>query len=117
MRLNSFVVKELDDTYYSVDEFIRPYTNDENSVYNISLGDVLGVIEYLYRKTNSSKEQKFYFFIKTVYSMRIYEAYNKMSEPQKLPPFVCNTETSSSSYSKEILRNSQYSYIKALVSR
>lgn len=112
MRLNSFVVKELDNTYYSVDEFIRPYTNDENSVYNISLGDVLGVIEYLYRKTNSSKEQKFYFFIKTVYSMRIYEAYNKMSEPQKLPPFVCNTETSSSSYSKEILRNSQYSYIK-----
>lgn len=53
-----------------------------SSVYNISVGDVLGVIECLERKNLGLMEQKFLFLLKTIYSMRLYEAYDAATEPQ-----------------------------------
>lgn len=53
-----------------------------SSVYNISVGDVLGVIECLERKNLGLMEQKFLFLLKTIYSMRLYEAYDAVTEPQ-----------------------------------
>lgn len=74
MRLNSYVIQELD-AVYSANEFINACADESNSICNISLGDVLGIIEYKYNKTNDEELHKFYFFIKTVYSIRLYEAY------------------------------------------
>lgn len=55
---------------------------DVSSVYNISVGDVLGVIDCLERKNLGLMEQKFLFLLKTIYSMRLYEAYDAVTEPQ-----------------------------------
>lgn len=55
---------------------------DVSSVYNISVGDVLGVIDCLERKNLGLMEQKFLFLLKTIYSMRLYEAYDAATEPQ-----------------------------------
>lgn len=112
MQLNYYVIRELANEIYPVDDLVRACTNDENSVYNISLGDVLGVIEFLYRKTNNREQQKFLFFIKTVYSMRLYESYNKISEVKKIPPAVDKNKQPAANQPREILRNSQYSNIE-----
>lgn len=53
-----------------------------SSVYNISVGDVLGVIDCYERKNLGLMEQKFLFLLKTIYSMRLYEAYDAVTEPQ-----------------------------------
>lgn len=55
---------------------------DMSTVYNISVGDVLGVIDCLERKNLGLMEQKFLFLLKTIYSMRLYEAYDAATEPQ-----------------------------------
>lgn len=112
MQLNYYVIRELANEFYPVDDLVHVCTNDENSVYNISLGDVLGVIEFLYRKTNNREQQKFLFFIKTVYSMRLYESYNKISEVKKIPPAVDKNKQPVANQPREILRNSQYSNIE-----
>lgn len=53
---------------------------DISSVYNISVGDVLGVIECLERKNLGLMEQKFLFLLKTIYSIRLYESYDAATE-------------------------------------
>lgn len=112
MYLNYYVVKELSTTSYIDDDVIRVCCNDENSVYNISLGDVLGIIEFLYRKTNDIKEQKFLFFIKTVYSIQLQESYDKIIWTKNNLLKNHSVDISSSQSSKEIFRNSQYSNIE-----
>ena len=64
---------------------------DVSSVYNISVGDVLGVIDCLERKNLGLMEQKFLFLLKTIYSMRLYEAYDAATEPQTETNFQMQT--------------------------
>lgn len=110
MRLNSYVIHELDDVYSSND-FVEACADRDNSICNISLGDVLGVIEYKYNKTHDEQEQKFYFFIKTVYSIRLYEAYNTLSDGLKALSLGKTSEMKKQK-TYEILRDSQYSNIQ-----
>lgn len=110
MRLNSYVIQALE-SRYSDNIYVNDCSEEDNSICNISLGDVLGVIEYKYNKYNDEKEQKFYFFIKTVYSIRLYEAYNKQSDLMKALASGKVVETSTQIPS-EILRDSQYSNIR-----
>lgn len=112
MYLNYYVVKELSTTSYINDDVIRACCNDDNSVYNISLGDVLGIIEFLYRKTNDIKKQKFLFFIKTVYSIQLHESYDKIMGAKNNLLKDYSLDNYSSQSSKEIFRNSQYSNIE-----
>lgn len=110
MRLNSYVVQVLD-SEYSDNPFVNECTKEDNSICNISLGDVLGIIEYKYNKTNDEKEQKLFFFIKTVYSIRLYEAYNKLSDAMKIQSMGKEVKGYNMSMN-EILRDSQYSNIR-----
>lgn len=110
MRLNSYVIQELD-AVYSANEFVNACTDESNSICNISLGDVLGIIEYKYNKTNDEELHKFYFFIKTVYSIRLYEAYNKLSDVKKVPS-ILRASNIRNQTTDEILRDSQYSNIQ-----
>lgn len=113
MRLNTYVVRELDnDYYYSNNQMIGSYANDDNTVYNISLGDVLGLIEYSYRETNDIGKHRFLFFIKTVYSIRMYEAYNKKTEPKVTPPISKGQNEEDITTNTEVLRKSQYNNIE-----
>lgn len=45
----------------------------DNMVYNVALGDVLAVIDYLERLDITSEQMYFLFMIKTIYSIRLYE--------------------------------------------
>ena len=67
------------------------------SVYNFSVGDVLGVVDYIERRNIDMAEQKFLFLIRTLYSIRLYETYDDVTE---LP--VTNTKKD------ETLRNPRF---------
>lgn len=52
----------------------------KNTTYNISLGDVLALIEALEYRCVDSESQKFLFLVKSLYSIRLYEAYDMVTD-------------------------------------
>lgn len=59
-------------------------TNPQNYTYNISTGDVLSIIRYLERSTESTGLKDLLFFIKSCYSIRLYESYDEMTDAKDL---------------------------------
>lgn len=59
---------------------IDSITSFQNMSYNISAGDVLGLISALDSRHQKPHNQHFLFFIKSLYSMRMYEAYDSVTE-------------------------------------
>lgn len=51
----------------------------KNTTYNISLGDILALVEALEYRCVDSESQKFLFLVKTLYSIRLYEAYDMVT--------------------------------------
>lgn len=87
-RLIGFVVPDEEDDDDSMDEItlqkerVQLYldiTNRANTITNISLGDVMYVLWLISTITVDEGLQNLIFFIKTVYSMRLYECYNAIS--------------------------------------
>lgn len=68
---------------------------DDNVTYNISVGDVMGFIYHLENITEKVEDQKLLFMIKSIYSIRLYEYYDQITERQ---PNEVNLM-------KEVLRN------------
>lgn len=54
--------------------------NSNNQVYNIAIGDVLAIIDFVERKDITLEQMHFLFMIKTIYSMRLYEFYDEYIE-------------------------------------
>lgn len=54
---------------------------DDNVAYNLSIGDVFVVIDYLKKRVNDIEDRMFLFFIVTIYSMKLYAYYDKLTEP------------------------------------
>lgn len=52
----------------------------QNKSYNISLGDVFYLLAYLQRGSTSIEDKMLLFFIKSFYSMRLYEYYDVITE-------------------------------------
>ena len=50
-----------------------------NNMLNVSLGDVLSLIHVLEAASPDEENSKLYFFIKTLYSIRLYEAYDSIT--------------------------------------
>ena len=59
---------------------IANIVSTKNQVYNIALGDVLAVIDFLERKDISIEQMYFLFMIKTLYSIRLYEFYDEFTD-------------------------------------
>jgi hypothetical protein len=81
--LNKYVVSMLDKKYdlkllnkLEIHNIIDP----SNKPSHISLGDILGIITYLEKDYMDNRNQKFLFILKTIYSIRLYEAYDQMTE-------------------------------------
>ncbi len=52
-----------------------------NSInYNVSFGDVLSFVDMIERLSSKEDDLRFLFIIKTIYSIRLYEAYNDVTE-------------------------------------
>lgn len=94
LHFNSHIIHVLNKKF-KIDE-LSPYTSEmfaesmwseisdiissQNLTYNISTGDVLGLIDALESKYQSPQDVNFLFFIKSLYSMRLYEAYDAVTE-------------------------------------
>lgn len=57
--------------------------NPSNMAYNISVGDVFCVLRWLDDMDTSADLHKLIFFIKSLYSIKLYEFYDEMTEPHQ----------------------------------
>lgn len=84
-----------------------------NNACNISCGDVLALMDYYGRSKISEADQRYLFLLKTFYSIRLYEAYDDVTDLLK-----SRTNNNSSSKSDieehEVLLNPQYKVLGTL---
>lgn len=67
-------------SFINENEEIKNVYAEGNKAYNISLGDVLGVIDVLKNSFANVDDERFLFAIETFYSMKLYEYYDSMSQ-------------------------------------
>lgn len=65
----------------SVKSEINEIISSQNMSYNISAGDVIGLVATLESMYQKPYDINFLFFIRSLYSMRLYEAYDSVTEP------------------------------------
>jgi len=64
---------------------IKRILDDENVTYNISVGDVFVIIDYLKKRIQDVEEKMFIFYVVTVYSMKLYYYYDRLTaSPQTI---------------------------------
>lgn len=69
---------------YNDDEYhFNDIIDSQNYTYNISTGDVFSIIRYLDKSTESTGLKDLLFFIKSCYSIRLYETYDKITDDRK----------------------------------
>lgn len=68
--------KDYDDQEYH----FRDISDPQNYTYNISTGDVFSIIRYLDKSTESTGLKDLLFFIKSYYSIRLYESYDTITD-------------------------------------
>lgn len=71
---------EQDMYFVPKDSAISNILKSNNQVYNIAIGDVLAIIDFMERKDITLEQLHFLFMIKTIYSMRLYEFYDQYIE-------------------------------------
>ena len=79
--LNKYVINSLKDLYdeTSADRLTKDIINKSNFNYNISLGDVLYVVTNIDRQNVDANIRLYLFFIKSFYSIRLYECYDMIT--------------------------------------
>ena len=111
--LNDYIVKSLSGVIWPKEvafdkELFKDILAEKNLTYNISTGDVLALISYLRQKNLELEKQKLLFFITAVYSIRLYEAYNVVTEVLKLPSKQKDESEDGKDTDKEIFSVAQY---------
>ena len=111
--LNDYIVKSLSGVIWPKEvafdkELFKDILAEKNLTYNISTGDVLALISYLRQKNLELEKQKLLFFITAVYSIRLYEAYNVVTEDLKLPSNQKSESEDGKDTDKEIFSVAQY---------
>lgn len=66
---------------------LRDINNPANANVNITVGDVMATASAIGEIENSNKIARLVFFIHTVYSMKLYELYDVMTDPKHLDDF------------------------------
>ena len=78
----NLLVNKFDEDYLEMhDRHLLPSLSSGMPLYHLSLGDILGLIntlETIYVDTNS---RHLFFILKTLYSIKLYEAYDEVTEP------------------------------------
>ena len=85
-------------TYYSNEtptgKIINSLISDDNFGYNVSVGDVFFLLSNLEKETLSEEDYALVFFLKSFYSIKLYEAYDEVTEKEKsIYPIVDRSET------------------------
>lgn len=92
IQMNAFVLRIIRQKFYYKDDdngkLVAPWVGEEkneicqeldyimrkdNMVYNVAIGDVLAVIDYIERLDITAEQMYFLFMIKTIYSIRLYD--------------------------------------------
>ena len=60
--------------------WLKNIVNPSNSIYNVSVGDALTLIEYLQKRETDKDTCLFLFFLQSFYSMKLYDYYDVVSE-------------------------------------
>lgn len=85
IQFNAIVLKAVKDCFGDNSDYFRnnKIFDTGNKKYNISMGDVMGAINKI--KTGTTKREELFaiFFIETIYSMRLYETYDMMTESNR----------------------------------
>ena len=76
-------------TNLEVDRIVNP----QNNANNVSLGDVLLVIQFLEKKITSEDFKKLTFFIKSYYSIQLYERFLSCYNENTKPPVLTQEDT------------------------
>ena len=85
VRFNKKVVQLLLESYtfrYMADaspSYILDITNNHNTTYNVSLGDAFTYMDYMSKVESQKDGHLLLFFIKTLYSIRLYEYYDMLT--------------------------------------
>lgn len=86
IRFNKKVVQllaEMSEYRYiseKIPDYIADITNRNNAMYNVSLGDVFTYIDYLSKLESQKDGHLLLFFIKTLYSIRLCEYYDMLTD-------------------------------------
>lgn len=80
--------------------------DEENMMYNISLGDVLACLDWLGKVSYQEDDQKLFFAMKTFYTFSLYETFRKKEEIAEEKKKLTQKEV----INKEILTNNEIVY-------
>lgn len=65
---------------FSKNDELSSIVNPSNYAYNVSMGDVMNVLEYLSQDESDHQLQLLVFFVRSLCSMKLYEAYDQVTE-------------------------------------
>ena len=65
---------------FTKNEALSEIVNPSNYAYNVSMGDVMNVLEYLSQDESNHQLQLLVFFVRSLCSMKLYEAYDLITE-------------------------------------
>lgn len=82
-RMQSYGAEEKNNENKRIISLIYAITNRLNRSYNVSVGDVFYYISFLDSYVDNNDDKNLLFFIKSFYSMRLYEYYNVITEQQE----------------------------------
>lgn len=83
------------DSYQMERQLLYDILNPANSFWNVSIGDVVFIINHVKKTQDSNKTLDLLFFIETFYSMKLYETYDKLTDLTSLDGLVIPEETES----------------------
>lgn len=113
MNLYDFFIsktEKIEDLKSETDEIIRTAQSDSyslerillydilnpaNSFWNVSIGDVVFIINYIKKKNDSNKTLDLLFFIESFYSIKLYETYDKLTVSTNDYGFIPDVEKGS----------------------
>lgn len=71
-------------SYIDSNDELKNIVDKSNNFYNISLGDVLAIVDYLDDKVLYFSDRKLLFFIRSLYSIKLYEYYDEITEDHEI---------------------------------
>lgn len=66
--------------------------NPQNLEFNISVGDIMGVLFLLQQEYDTPADRRLFFLINSIYSMALYESYDAMTETTERPEEAAKAE-------------------------
>lgn len=73
--------KRFNSHLFNPDDWLSSILDGKNASYNISVGDIFSVLDFLKKRNVSNYDSNYLFAIETIYSMKLYEYYDLMTEP------------------------------------